>query len=514
MHGLIFLQLQKFARQKAGAQAWELLLQEAQLPMKSYSAVRAYPDEETLAVVGAASRVLNQPADAILHAFGEFIAPELLRLYSRLLQPEWKTLDVIEHTEKLVHAAVRVGNPGAKPPVLECIRTTEDEIQIMYSSERQLCALAKGIINGLATHFGETVSISEDACMLKGDPFCAIHIGLTKVPVPTTHPPAIDETDIYQEQTTFSGHESPNPVSGGVSYPFLKPPQQRDELGRLGEYRILKLIGRGGMGVVFRAEDMRLDRMVALKVMHPHFAADSTMRERFLREAKAMASIKSEHVVTVWDTGVAQGVPFLAMEFLEGDTLQDHHKKVGHLTVQQIVQIGRETAHGLAATHARGLIHRDIKPSNLWLEAPAGRVKILDFGLARVAAGSRQISQAGTILGTPAFMAPEQARGEAIDDHADLFSLGCVLYFLCTDELPYKGTDVLSTLMALATHDPQPPEQISAKIPTALSDLIMQLLRKDPSLRPKSSVAVAQMLAAIELQLGARTHEVAPTFKQ
>ena len=129
MHGLIFLQLQKFARQQAGPQAWELLLQEAQLPTKTYSAVRDYPDEEALAVVGAASRVLKLPVDTILGAFGEFIAPELLKLYSRLLQPEWKTLSVIEHTEKLLHAAVRVGNPGATPPVLECIRTTEDEVQ-------------------------------------------------------------------------------------------------------------------------------------------------------------------------------------------------------------------------------------------------------------------------------------------------------------------------------------------------------------------------------------------------
>ena len=225
-----------------------------------------------------------------------------------------------------------------------------------------------------------------------------------------------------------------------------------------------------------------------------------------------MASIKSEHVVTVWETGVAQGVPFLAMEFLEGDTLDDYHKKVGHLTVEQVVRIGRETAQGLAAAHSRGLIHRDIKPSNLWLEAPSGRVKILDFGLARATAGSREISQAGTILGTPAFMAPEQARGEGVDYHADLFSLGCVLYFLCTDELPYKGTDVMSTLMALATHDPQPPQQISAKIPAALSDLIMQLLRKDPSQRPNSSQAVIQALAAIEQQTGAPTHEVATTI--
>jgi predicted hydrocarbon binding protein/predicted Ser/Thr protein kinase len=514
MHGLIFLQLQKFARQKAGDQGWELLLQEARLPPKSYSAAQAYPDEEALSLVGAASRILRQPADAILHEFGLFIAPELLRLYHRLLRPEWKTLDVIEHTEKLIHAGVRVGNPGATPPVLECIRTTDEEVQIMYSSERQMCALAKGIVTGIARHFGETVSVSEQACMLNGDPFCAIQVNRTTVPAPTAHTPGSHDTCVYHNLMPFSGHGLRTQSRVGEPFVFLKPPQRDDELGRVGEYRILKLIGQGSMGVVFQAEDTRLDRLVALKFMHPHFAADSTMRERFLQEAKAMASIKSEHIVTVWETGVAQGVPFLAMEFLEGDTLEEYHKKVGHLTVQQIVQIGRETAQGLAAAHARGLIHRDIKPSNLWLEAPTGRVKILDFGLARVATGSRQISQVGTIVGTPAFMAPEQARGEVVDYHADLFSLGCVFYLLCTNDLPYKGTDILSTLMALATHDPQPPEQISAKIPTALSDLIMQLLRKEPIRRPESSTMVAQMLAAIELQLGAPTREFVPTFEQ
>ena len=514
MHGLIFLQLQKFAKQQAGPQAWEILLQEAQLPTKTYSAVRDYPDEEVLAIVGAASRVLKLPADAILHAFGEFIAPELLKLYGRLLQPDWKTLSVIEHTEKLLHAAVRVGNPGATPPVLECIRTTDDEVQILYSSERQLCSLAKGLVNGIARHFDETVSVSEDACMLKGDPFCVLHVSHTKATVPVTEVPEHHhETIINLENTDFSFAGGPAPAVG-ESYAFLKPPQQNDEIGRLADYRVQKCIGRGGMGLVFRAEDMRLDRVVALKVMHPHFAADNIIRERFVREAKAMASIKSEHVVTVWETGVAQGVPFLAMEFLEGDALDEYHKKVGHLTVEHVMRIGRETAQGLSAAHSRGLIHRDIKPSNLWLEAPSGRVKILDFGLARATAGSREISQAGTILGTPAFMAPEQARGEGVDYHADLFSLGCVLYFLCTDELPYKGTDVMSTLMALATHDPQPPQQISAKIPAALSDLIMQLLRKNPSQRPNSSQAVVQALAAIEQQLGSPAHEAATTFQR
>ncbi len=502
MHGMIFLQLQKFAQQQAGAHAWETLLQEAKLPVKSYSAVRAYADEEMLALVGAASRVLNLPAAAILEAFGEFIAPELIRDYGRLLQPGWRTLDVIENTEQLIHTAVRVGNPGAKPPVLDCIRTAEDELQIVYSSERQLCSLAKGIVTGLARHFGETITVTDDACMLRGDPFCALQVTRKRVAEASTQVPETLETSISQETKPLSGVSVPVPTVSGQQFTFLKPPLQSDELGRLANFRVLQLVGQGGMGIVFRAEDTRLNRMVALKVMQPHFGSDNTMRQRFLREARAMAAIKSDHVVTVYEVGVANALPFLAREFLEGSPLEAFHQKVGRLPLALVMRIGREAAQGLAAAHAHGLIHRDIQPGNLWLEAPTGRVKILDFGLARVGTGSPQLSQVGEILGTPAFMAPEQARGDAVDHRADLFSLGCVLYWLCTNIRPFQGPDILSTLTALATHDPQPPHTLSVHVPAPLSELIMQLLQKDPGLRPASSHAIADALAAIEDSLG------------
>jgi tRNA A-37 threonylcarbamoyl transferase component Bud32 len=498
MHGSIFLQFQRFAQKHGCIPAWEILLREAHLPVKSYSPARAYPDEEMLALVGAASRLLNIPADAVLEAFGEFVAPELIRLYGKLIDPEWKTLDLIENTEKLIHAAVRVGNPGARPPVLHCIRSTPDELQIVYSSDRQLCGVAKGIVKGVARHYGEVVRISDDACMLRGDPFCALQV--TRVPADeaNTHAPAHLETGVYVESTPLSGagwHASRN---GAESLPFLKPPLQGGELGRLGDFRVLQLIGQGGMGIVFRAEDTRLGRVVALKVMQPQLAFDAKARERFMREARAMAALKNDHVVTVYEVGGAGDLPFLAMEFLEGEALDSFQKKVGRVPLAQVVRIGKEAAQGLAAAHARSLVHRDVKPSNLWLEAPTGRVKILDFGLARLNADARQLSQVGLIVGTPAFMAPEQARGEAVDHRADLFSLGCVLYWLCTSQLPFKGADILSTLTALATEDPVPPQAISADVAPALSDLIMELLHKDPGRRPASSKAVVDTMAAID----------------
>jgi predicted Ser/Thr protein kinase len=498
MHGLIFLQFQKFAQTQGGGTAWDSLLREAQLPVKSYSPARPYPDEEMLALVGAAGRLLNTPATAVLEAFGEFVAPELIRLYGKLIEPEWKTLDLLENVEKLIHTAVRVGNPGAQPPVLDCVRSTPDELQIVYSSDRRLCGVAKGIVKGLARHYGETVRISEDACMLRGDPFCALQI--TRVPADgaiAQTPPQL-ETGLYLQSTPLTGVDGPTSRMGTEPLAFLKPPLRPDELGRLASFRVLQLIGQGGMGVVFRAGDTRLGRVVALKVMRPQLASDAKARERFMREARAMAALKNDHVVTVYEVGAANDLPFLAMEFLEGEALDSFERKFGRLPAPQVLRIGKETAHGLAAAHARGLVHRDIKPSNLWLEAPTGRVKILDFGLARLNSEAGQVSQAGLIVGTPAFMAPEQARGAAVDYRADLFSLGCVLYWLCTGRLPFQGTDVLSTLTALATRNPEPPKAISAEVDPALSDLIMALLHKDPECRPGSSQAVADALAAID----------------
>jgi hypothetical protein len=165
---------------------------------------------------------------------------------------------------------------------------------------------------------------------------------------------------------------------------FLSPSQADGELGRLGEYRVLKVLGKGGMGMVFKGHDPRLDRLVALKVMLPHVAANGTAKERFLREARSAAKLKSDYIVTIYQVGEERGVPFLAMEYLEGAPLDQFLAKGRKLTVTQILRIAKEVTKGLADAHERGLIHRDIKPGNIWLDkAHGGRSKILDFGLAR-----------------------------------------------------------------------------------------------------------------------------------
>jgi serine/threonine protein kinase len=271
----------------------------------------------------------------------------------------------------------------------------------------------------------------------------------------------------------------------------LSPPQSDGEIGRLGGYRVLKVLGHGGMGAVFQGEDPRLGRLVALKVMLPAVARKPGMTDRFLREARAAAALDHDHVVPVYEVNEANGVPYIAMPFLRGGTLAERLKDVdGPLPAGEVAAVGRQIASGLAAAHARGLVHRDIKPANVWLDAAAGgRAKILDFGLARSDA-DHQLTHSGAVLGTPSYMAPEQARGEAVDGRADLFSLGCVLYRMATGRLPFRGDNVLSALASLASDTPPSVRELNPAVPPKLADLIHRLLAKDPAVRPSSAERV------------------------
>ncbi len=278
------------------------------------------------------------------------------------------------------------------------------------------------------------------------------------------------------------------------TYPFLAPPQAADEVGRLGGFRVLERLGAGGMGIVFRAEDPRLEREVALKVIKPERLADPGYHERFLREARAAAAIAHEHVVAVHQVDESGGVPYLVMPLLEGESLQDRLDRDGKLPIAEVLRIGREIAEGLAAAHERGLIHRDIKPANIWLEGRRGKVLVLDFGLARPRHDPAGMTHNGTLVGTSEYMAPEQAAGEPdrVDARADLFGLGVVLYVLCTGELPFRGRHPLAVLQALAVHQPARPRRLNQEVPEGLSRLIVRLLAKTPDERPASAGEVAE----------------------
>jgi len=299
----------------------------------------------------------------------------------------------------------------------------------------------------------------------------------------------------------------------GNPYPFLSPPQAPDELGRLGDYRVLRLLGAGGMGVVFEAEELTLARRVALKVLLPELTKDPENRERFLREARAAAAVASDYVVTIYNVSSGD-VPHIAMQFLEGETLQARIDRSPPLTIKEALEIGRQTAAGLAAAHDKGLVHRDIKPANLWLEpmrnAERGtrseenkdkpnlssefRVKILDFGLARLTSGDNNLTSTGLVMGTPNYMSPEQASGLPLDGRSDLFSLGCVLYAILLGELPFPGSTAMAVMMSLATKTPPRLDKANPAIPKPVADLVGMLLKKNLERRPASAHDVAARL--------------------
>lgn len=285
------------------------------------------------------------------------------------------------------------------------------------------------------------------------------------------------------------------PRSVASVFPFLKPAQQSGALGRLGHYEILEVLGEGGFGVVFRAFDESLERDVAIKVLAPQLAVTSPARKRFLREARAAAQVRHDNVVQVYAVE-EEPLPFLIMEWIPGGSLQQHLDRAGPFDWSEVIQIGRQVAEGLAAAHQRGLIHRDIKPANILLESTKPtRVKITDFGIARVA-DDASATRTAAPTGTPMFMAPEQALGDSVDQRADLFSLGSVLYTLCTGRPPFRAPNVHAVLRRVIEDAPRPIPEVIPEVPPWLCQLIARLHAKNPRERLATARELADLLAA------------------
>jgi len=283
---------------------------------------------------------------------------------------------------------------------------------------------------------------------------------------------------------------------------FLGPPQRPGSLGRIGHYEVLEVLGRGGFGVVFRAFDEALQRVVAVKVLTPHIAATSPARKRFLREARAAAQVRHENIVQVHAV-VEEPLPYLVMEYIPGETLQQRMDRTGPLDAAEVVSIGRQIAAGLAAAHEKGLIHRDIKPTNILVNGGSGRrVTITDFGLAR-AADDASLTKSGILAGTPMFMAPEQAKGDALDARADLFSLGSVLYTMASGRPPFRASGTMAGLRRVCDEEPRPIKEVIPETPEWLCRIIDKLHAKDPAQRYQSATAVESVLADCEKQLAA-----------
>jgi WD40 repeat protein/serine/threonine protein kinase len=279
----------------------------------------------------------------------------------------------------------------------------------------------------------------------------------------------------------------------GIALNFLTRSDSSHYLGLLGEYEVIEVIGRGGMGVVLKAHDPRLDRIVAIKVLSPELAANAVAKQRFQREAQSAAAVVNDHVVTIHAVDEVNGVPFIVMEYVVGVTLADRIERSGQLKLNEILRIGMQAATGLAAAHSQGLVHRDVKPGNILLENGVERVKLTDFGLV-LALDDVRITQTDVISGTPQYMSPEQARGEGLDHRSDLFSLGCVLYAMSTGRSPFRAKTAVAAIKRVCDDAPRPVHEINPEIPDWLSDLIECLLQKDPNDRIQSAREVAEML--------------------
>jgi tRNA A-37 threonylcarbamoyl transferase component Bud32 len=284
--------------------------------------------------------------------------------------------------------------------------------------------------------------------------------------------------------------------SAAADLSFLAPSSEPGSLGRLDHYEVLEVIGRGAAGIVLRARDTKLLRVVALKVLAAPLAASGTARRRFAREARAAAAIRDDHVVAIHAVRAEAPVPYLVMDYIDGGNLEALLRRGGPLEVKEVLRIGMQVARGLAAAHQHGLIHRDVKPANILLENGVQRVKLTDFGLAR-AADDASLTQSGFIAGTPPYMAPEQAASEPIDARADLFSLGSVLYELCTGRPAFRAPTTVAVIKRVCDETPRSIREVNPDISEPLCRVIDRLHAKKPADRPASAAEVADLLARL-----------------
>ncbi|MBA2447142.1 MAG: serine/threonine protein kinase, partial [Chloroflexi bacterium] len=270
-----------------------------------------------------------------------------------------------------------------------------------------------------------------------------------------------------------------------------------------GRYRLEGVLGQGGMAIVYRAEDTALGRPVAVKILREQFSADPEFLERFRREARAAASLSHPNVVAVFDVGRDGATNFIVMEYVEGEDLKDVIRREGPLPTARLINLGCQLAAALEYAHRRNLVHRDIKPHNV-LVTRDDQLKVGDFGIA-VALGARSITQAGMVIGSVHYMAPEQAQGQPPTRSTDIYALGVVLYEMATGQLPFEADSQLAVATMQIERLPTPPLQLNPRLPPALSEVILKALTKDPDERFQSAAEVAAALRGQQVRAAQRT---------
>lgn len=274
---------------------------------------------------------------------------------------------------------------------------------------------------------------------------------------------------------------------------LFSPTDDPRSMGRIGSFEILGLVGSGGMGVVLKALEPALDRIVAIKLLAPHLASHEEAKIRFSREAKAAAAVKHEGIIAIHGVSTHRDIPFLVMPYEAGPSLAQRVQRDGCLTIEETIRVAAQVARALSAAHASGLVHRDIKPSNILLAPGTERALVTDFGLALIA-DQQAITRSGMLSGTPQFMSPEQARGESVDSNSDLFSLASVMFFMLTGKPPVEGETTYGILRKIGESTMPRLSDRLPKVPEWLDELVARLHSPDPKQRLGRTQEVAEVL--------------------
>lgn len=290
---------------------------------------------------------------------------------------------------------------------------------------------------------------------------------------------------------------------------LLESASHPELLGRLGQYEVESVLGRGGMGVVFKGFDTELHRTVAIKMLLPHLASNGAARQRFQREARAAAGINHEHVVEIYQVHANEVHPFLVMQYIQGDSLQKIVDRNGPLPSELIAQYAIQIADALAAAHEKSLVHRDIKPANILRQTNGDRLFITDFGLARTI-DDANFTCTGLVVGTPHFMSPEQCNGRRTESPTDLFSLGCLLYFLATGRPPFRAETSMGVMNRICHDTHRSVREIKPSISKPLSQAIDRLLEKNPNDRFRSASETARILKQVLAHIQQPAEHAAP----
>ena len=521
MHGSICVILKKFVEQSHGKETWQEILRLAGHDGLVLSPIQSYPDEAVFAIVGATCEHLEVDMQTGLEAVGKFAAPELVRFARGMLHPDWKTFELLANIETLIHRTIRVSNPDAEPATIQAFELSDDEVQVVYSSQRGLCALANGILQGLGDVFDEELKVVENTCAHKGDPFCTFTVTKVKIDESTaigqelgtqvaasgdltpTIPPNNPASDPLAMTSEFSdsdvaavsmGSEAPVNVSSGQSAGKLPNDlNTEDSKGgatipssstivplpkRIGRYSIHEVLGLGGMGIVYRGIDETLMRTVAVKTLK-NVKIEADKKEQFLAEARRLAKLSHPNVVQIYDVGKVSQRPYFVMEFLEGLTLASRLAR-GPMSQNGALRIFRQMCDGLHAIHRLGIVHRDIKPGNVMLTSDLQHCQLLDFGLADDHSNSSQ-SESSSLSGTRGYLPPERLKGFPGDYRSDFFSLGCVAYEMLAGRLLHQLSHYKSENRLYLRVIDETDQWKST--PVALRNMILGMIEPDPEAR-------------------------------